>query len=1217
MADENKIAYEKFDDFLTLRRIEVQSDTDFDIREKILSGRRDVWNIGYVSGNLKNAYAANLSLLFPSLIPVDQGDFGAGEKYMILGTVYRDEKKSHKGAVRALREYRQGQELFLFEQGFLASTHSWSEAFRQKDPRFGCLGYVYDDIAHYFMADYPNRLIHRLNSKREITDAERLRAGQLIKRIVEKKISKYNSQPLIAPAMNPGYARRVLVCDQAFADASTVYGKIDEKGFEAMLVAALRENPDAEIIVKTHPDTYWEKGQRLGYYNHLKDNGRVRILREPVNPYSLFEHVDKVYVGTSQLGLEALFAGKKVVCFGAPFYSGWGLTDDRQTVPHRHRNRSLEEIFHYFYIWYTIYHVPGAPSPSEIEDVLDYIEKNRPVALPPTVDEITNRPKVSVILPVYGVENYIEESLSSLQRQTLRNIEIIPINDCSPDGCQQIIDRLAAEDPRIKPVVLKENIGQGFARNEGLKAARGDYILFLDPDDFMASSDHLERAVTCAEADRADMVRGRKLNERVEDEKGNFVKNQPDGSEVFFDEPFHAVTLAEEPRILHSRHFCNWLYRRDFLEENNIRFLTTQWEERPFVLKALLRAKRISGIDSEAFVYRIRTDSTARREKTVEDCWNQLSNFGQVVDLLTEAGACSTQSPLFFSARFQVTQFFHYLMFGFAFKTVRESGRAGQAAFLEQLREILRKSGLTAGDLSFEPIQLSRRHVVARAYELLFEAVRSGRHALLSDVIDLKPINQTALFEELLTPPLDDAHGAYLDALSFYARNERVKAAKAGSFRGKRPQVIVHIGSSKTGSTYLQHFMENNRPGLLRMGVWFPEVGLFWQQDRPHKQAGHAPFTKAAVTKDRSLKDYIEAGLKLSGGKIHTVILSSEAYFLNTNNSLKIVDYFAEYPVKMIGYFRRQDDWANSQYCEFVGGGAVGKVDKPIDEWLALPITQERLCYRTTIDQWAEKVGKENVIVRPYEKEQFVNGDLIDDFFDSIGMSACTALPRPAQASRNDFPLDARHLRIMLLFNNLPFRSTRNYLQFVEAVTVKLAQKYPKPARPNMLTNEQRRTLLSDQAENNAYIARTYLGREDGRLFSDLTVNQAAQQHVADIPAEDFELFMESYRSQSGIDEMMLSGSGASAKSKNGRQLNGQSGQPRKSNPPQNLTSFQRLLMPAFRIVVRHYSSEIQVTKFNADPIAFFANRKSKAYRKFGQLVYTQKASLPETAHKP
>lgn len=1109
VSKENAVAYDHFCDLLMASREKYEA-TELDIRDFILSKRKEPWNIGYVGSTLKDSYGANLPALFGNLIPVDDKRIGSADRYIILGTVYRDAEKSHKGAIRALQHFRPGNALILMEQGFLASSHSWSEAFSQKRVGQACLGYVFDDIAHYFMADYPNRLIARLNSNVDLTDAELDRARALIERIVERRISKYNSQPLVAPTMTEGYRNRVLVCDQAFGDASTYFGKIDELGFEAMLLAALAENPDAEIIVKTHPDTHWEKGKRIGYYNHLENTGRVRILREPVNPYSLFELVDSVYVGTSQIGLEALFAGKKVVCFGAPFYAGWGLTDDRQQIPHRERRRSLEELFHYFYVWYTIYNVPGKPVPSSIEDVLDYIERHRPVKMPPPVAS-NDDPLVSIIIPVYDVEAHVEECISSVQRQSLADIEIIVVNDCSPDGSQVIIDRLAAEDPRIKPILLAENIGQGFARNVGLQRAKGRYVFFLDSDDFMASNDHLEKAVNCAEEDDADMVRGRKLTERVEDANGKFIKNRADRTEDFFATPFRGETLASEPRILHGRHFWNWLYRRQFLLENDITFATTQWEERSFLLKSLINAKSISSIDSEAVVYRVRPGSTARREKTEQDFENQLRNFEQVAGLLEQSGAFDPESPLWNTARFQITQYLHFLLLGFAMEVARRSGQAGRDAFFDRVRAALLRTGMTGRDLSREPTQLSASHMQTHAYELIFEALRAGRYEVIETVLALKPVSQADLMALVSVSPADEVHASFQRALSFYARNEMVAASPAPAYVGPKPQIIVHIGSTKTGSTYIQHFLETNRPELLRRGIWYPEVGLFWQKDRPHKQAGHAAFTPAAVRKEPYLKDYMKAGLSLMEGRIHTIILSSEAYFLN-EKSVAIADYFSQYPVKMIGYFRRQDDWANSQYCEFVGGGAVNKVDVPIEEWLSLPLTQERLSYRTQIDRWAERLGPENVIVRPYEKKQFVGGDIIADFWSSIGFPECASLDRPPEEMRNDFPLDERHLRLMLQFNKLPYRDRDSYLHFVDAVTKGLARKYPKPARPDMLSAAIRGKLVADHAEENSYIARTYLNRVDGVLFENLTIQERAAGAETDIPLEDVELFYDHYR---------------------------------------------------------------------------------------------------------
>lgn len=91
---------------------------------------------------------------------------------------------------------------------------------------------------------------------------------------------------------------------------------------------------------------------------------------------------------------------------------------------------------------------------------------------------------VSVILPVYGVENYLPECVDSLLRQSYENIEIILADDASPDRCGAICDSYAAKDSRVR-VIHKENGGAASARNAGIEAARGDYICFVDSDDWV------------------------------------------------------------------------------------------------------------------------------------------------------------------------------------------------------------------------------------------------------------------------------------------------------------------------------------------------------------------------------------------------------------------------------------------------------------------------------------------------------------------------------------------------------------------------------------------------------------------------------------------------------------------------------------------------------------------------------------------------------------
>ena len=94
-------------------------------------------------------------------------------------------------------------------------------------------------------------------------------------------------------------------------------------------------------------------------------------------------------------------------------------------------------------------------------------------------------PKVSIIIPVYNVEKYIRQALDSVISQTLKDIEIICINDCTPDKSFEIVKEYAENDARFVLFEMESNQGQGIARNRALDIAQGDYIMFLDPDDWL------------------------------------------------------------------------------------------------------------------------------------------------------------------------------------------------------------------------------------------------------------------------------------------------------------------------------------------------------------------------------------------------------------------------------------------------------------------------------------------------------------------------------------------------------------------------------------------------------------------------------------------------------------------------------------------------------------------------------------------------------------
>lgn len=112
--------------------------------------------------------------------------------------------------------------------------------------------------------------------------------------------------------------------------------------------------------------------------------------------------------------------------------------------------------------------------------------------------------KVSVIIPVYNVAPYLRRNLDSVLGQTLRDIEVICVDDGSDDGCAKILEEYAQKDPRVR-VLSQKNAGAGAARNLGLAHAGGEFLSFLDSDDFFESA-MLEKMVALAEADNADFV---------------------------------------------------------------------------------------------------------------------------------------------------------------------------------------------------------------------------------------------------------------------------------------------------------------------------------------------------------------------------------------------------------------------------------------------------------------------------------------------------------------------------------------------------------------------------------------------------------------------------------------------------------------------------------------------------------------------------------------
>lgn len=193
--------------------------------------------------------------------------------------------------------------------------------------------------------------------------------------------------------------------------------------------------------------------------------------------------------------------------------------------------------------------------------------------------------KISFIVPVYKVEEYLERCIESILNQKNIQFEIILVNDGSPDNSQKIIDRYAKKDKRIISI-KKENEGVSIARNTGLDAATGDYILFIDSDDYI-EEDYAEYFVNLLEKDHADMA----MSLNYFDDCNNLPPSS-DKYDLLSGEQATIDLYLEKTGVA----VWNKIYRKEFLDKNNIRFNPEFWfaEGMTFNIECFQHSKEIA-----------------------------------------------------------------------------------------------------------------------------------------------------------------------------------------------------------------------------------------------------------------------------------------------------------------------------------------------------------------------------------------------------------------------------------------------------------------------------------------------------------------------------------------------------------------------------------------------------------------------------------------------
>ena len=259
-------------------------------------------------------------------------------------------------------------------------------------------------------------------------------------------------------------------------------------------------------------------------------------------------------------------------------------------------------------------------------------------------------PLISVIVPIYNVEQYLENCINSILNQTYRNLEVILVDDGSPDNCGKICDRYSDKDPRIK-VIHKLNGGLSDARNKGIDTAEGEYLTFVDSDDTILPEmiDKLYQRIVIDQSDLA-FCGYQQVNQ-----KGDVL------SEVYLEDNllsgFDALRKSYEKNGVLYTIACNKLIKRQLFQ--NIRFPVGKYNEDEFTLYRVIdRCRKISIVREALYVYYQRNDSimgaySFRHLDGIEASYERYFYFkkkgGKYKELLVPEG--NTFTPIFFRSK--------------------------------------------------------------------------------------------------------------------------------------------------------------------------------------------------------------------------------------------------------------------------------------------------------------------------------------------------------------------------------------------------------------------------------------------------------------------------------------------------------------------------------------------------------------------------------------
>jgi hypothetical protein len=294
-----------------------------------------------------------------------------------------------------------------------------------------------------------------------------------------------------------------------------------------------------------------------------------------------------------------------------------------------------------------------------------------------------------------------------------------------------------------------------------------------------------------------------------------------------------------------------------------------------------------------------------------------------------------------------------------------------------------------------------------------------------------------------------------------------------------KKKLFLHIGMGKTGTTALQKFFWSNRRALKKEGILYPRYGGI-----AHAHHLLSPYIPPELKDLWKFKRVVEWAPKLKETSFSSILLSSELIAWATRE--QVIEFCSaiteSFDLKVIIYLRRQDNMIMANYNQLVKAGSEKhELDLVLESQIA------KINYEDIIEPWSSSIGKDNIIVRPYEKRQFYGGDICHDFMYQIfgiDISSKFAIPKGNSNPRFSFAAMQYKLQLNKLFENATESSQFN------AALLAYSNKSDKAsnsiyATQSILSPTVRSDILKRSNKANQLIAREFMAREDGILFYD------------------------------------------------------------------------------------------------------------------------------------